>query len=78
MSISPRVAPEKNDPQCTEKEVKAAEGWGEALVEAIRFRMILLHQGNDSILEVFRVLSDAEVQQKMKRKEKKAKKKAAQ
>lgn len=40
--------------------------------------MILLHQGNDSILEVFRVLPEAEVQQKMKKKEKKAKKKAAQ
>lgn len=40
--------------------------------------MILLHQGNDSVLEVFRVLSEAEVQKKMKKKEKKAKKKAAQ
>lgn len=37
----------------------------------------LFHQGNDSILEVFRVLSEAEVQQKMKKKEKKAQKKAA-
>lgn len=40
--------------------------------------MIPLLQGNDSTLEIFRVLSEAEVQQKLKKKENKAKKKAAQ
>lgn len=39
--------------------------------------MILCRQGNDSVLEVFRVLPEAEVQRKMKKKEKKAQKKAA-
>ena len=36
-----------------------------------------LHQGNDSVLELFTVLSEEEVQKKMTKKLKKAKKKAA-
>ena len=36
-----------------------------------------LHQGNDSVLELFAVLSDEEVKKKMTKKLKKAKKKAA-
>lgn len=48
------------------------------LWKVIGSRAILRPQGNESVLEVFRVLTEADVQQKMKKKEKKAKKKAAQ
>lgn len=37
----------------------------------------MCHQGNDSVLELFTVLSEDEVQKKMTKKLKKAKKKAA-
>lgn len=39
--------------------------------------VMFVHQGNDSVLELFTVLSEEEVQRKMSKKLKKAKKKAA-
>lgn len=39
--------------------------------------VMFVHQGNDSVLELFTVLSEEEVQRKLSKKLKKAKKKAA-
>lgn len=43
----------------------------------IFYLFLFLHQGSDSVLELFTVLSEEEVQKKMTKKLKKAKKKAA-
>lgn len=44
---------------------------------SIRHVLLVLCQGNDAVLEVFTVLSEEEVQKKMAKKLKRAKKKAA-